>query len=432
MKKLNTIILILAYLNLNAQFKTKTVSVGLGWASNSINTAIFRKNSLYTFGNLQYISFYNQNGFVVIGKRKFNSKKWQLKTTTLKGNVADAHNSISIIVDGNGYLHIAWNHHNNKLHYCKSVTPGSLILTEEISMTGVNEASVSYPEFYKMPNGNLTFLYRNGASGKGNLVINIYDLKTKQWKQVQSNLIDGENTRNAYWQAFVDNLGTIHISWVWRETPDVASNHDMCYAKSTDGGFTWQKSTGEKYNLPMIAATAEYVCRIPQNSELINQTSMNAGNGGMPIIASYWRDKGDSIPQYHVIYFKNNIWQVQNLGFRKTAFSLSGVGTKRIPISRPQIITWSKNNKQMAALVFRDEERKSKVSIAYNSNIELNNWQITDATNESVGSWEPTYDTALWEKRQILNLFVQFTNQIDGEGKAHLKPQMVKVIKVKL
>jgi hypothetical protein len=63
-------------------------------------------------------------------------------------------------------------------------------------------------------------------------------------------------------------------TWVWRETWDVATNHDICYAKSVDGGKTWQKSGGEKYELPITAASAEYACRVPQKSELINQTSM--------------------------------------------------------------------------------------------------------------------------------------------------------------
>src|SRR5205085_3872173 len=107
------------------------------------------------------------------------------------------------------------------------------------TMTNSNEQSVSYPEFYRLPNGDLIFLYRDGGSGRGNLVINRYSVKEKKWQQVHSNLIDGEKQRNAYWQACVDSKGTIHLSWVWRESPDVATNHDMGYARSTDGGKSW-------------------------------------------------------------------------------------------------------------------------------------------------------------------------------------------------
>jgi hypothetical protein len=410
----------------------KIIAAGEGWAGNSINTVVFRRNSLCTYNDKQYISYYDNKGFVVLGKRKLNSDKWDLQTTIFKGNISDAHNTISIMADGDGFLHLAWDHHNNPLNYCKSILPGSLEMSEKISMTGKAEQHVTYPEFYKMPDGDLIFLYRDGQSGRGNLVINCYDIQTKQWKQLHSNLIDGENQRNAYWQACIDNKGTIHLSWVWRESPDVTSNHDMCYARSADGGLTWENSKGEKYQLPINSATAEYVCRIPQNSELINQTSIYANEDGIPFIASYWKDKGDPVPQYHILYRKNDQWQVQDLGFRKMAFSLNGVGTKRIPISRPQIISWKKNGNDAVALVFRDEELGNRVSVAINNNIQYNNWELTNLTTESVGSWEPTYDTELWKKKKQLNLFVQFTEQNDGEGKADIAPQQVKVMSVKI
>ena len=406
----------------------KMISVGEGWANNSINTVVFRKNSLCSFKNTQYISYYNKDGFVVLGKRKLYASKWELVTTKLKGNVADAHNSISILADGEGYLHVSWNHHGNKLHYCKSLAPGSLEMTSELPMTGSLEQQVSYPEFHSLPNGNILFLYRDGQSGQGNLVINRYNTKEKTWTQLHKNLIDGERKRNAYWQACVDKKGTVHLSWVWRESADVASNHDMCYARSMDGGLSWENSKVGKYQLPINAATAEYVCRIPQKSELINQTSMYANEDGSPLIASYWREGGDSIPQYHVICKLNDKWEVKNVGTRKTAFTLSGVGTKRIPVSRPQIISWKKSGREAVALIFRDEERGSKISVAANNNISGNNWKLIDLSTESVGSWEPTYDTELWKHKKRLNLFVQLSDQQDAEGKADIKPQPVKVL----
>jgi hypothetical protein len=408
--------------------KIKSVEVDSGWANNSINTAIFRKNSLVTFHNCQYISFYNKNGNVVLGKRRLDEDKWELKQTQFKGNVLDAHNVISIMVDGEGYLHMAWNHHNNALHYVKSKQGGSLEMGDEMSMTGNLENKVSYPEFYRMPNGNLIFFYRDGGSGNGGLVMNQYNCKNKKWKRLHSNLIDGEGMRNAYWQVYVDTKGTIHLSWVWRESADVASNHDLAYACSKDGGVTWQKSTGEKYQLPINDNNAEYAVRIPQRSELINQTSMFADAEGRPYIATYWRKAGSVVPQYHLVYKTNNGWRQELIDFRKTAFSLSGTGTKRIPVSRPQIIAWKAGKNLSAALIFRDEERGSKVSAALNKNIGNEKWIIVDLMQTSVGSWEPTYDTELWKGKNLLHLFVQLVEQVDGEGKAKIPAQMIKVL----
>ena len=410
---------------------TRLVQVDSGWAKNSINTVIFRKNSLITHKNTQYISFYDAAGFLVIGKRKSGEGNWELKKTNHKGNTADAHNTISMMTDGDGYLHISWDHHNNPLNYIKSTRAGALEFTEKLPMTGKSEKQLSYPEFYRMKNGNLLFFYRDGASGQGNLVMNQYDIQTRSWTQLHNNLIDGQRQRNAYWQACVDALGTIHLSWVWRESPDVASNHDLCYARSRDGGRSWERSNGAQYTLPINAATAEYALRIPQRSELINQTSMTADHTGRPFIATYWRDSGATVPQYQLVYHDGKSWQRQNLGFRKTAFSLSGAGTKRIPVSRPQIIAWKSGRKSAAAMIFRDEERDSRVSIAVSSDLDKGKWKVSDLTTKSVGSWEPTFDTGLWTNKKILSLFIQHVQQVDAEGKAVLPAQMIEVLECK-
>ncbi len=430
MKRSIALLFCFAMQHLFAQ-QVKLIPVTEGWAHNSVNTAIFRKNSLVTYKDTQFIAFYNEQSFVVLGKRKIGSSKWIIKQTQFKGNTSDAHNVISIMVDGKGFLHMAWDHHNNPLNYCKSLAPGSLEMTDKMPMTSLHEQKVSYPEFYKLANGNLLFFYRDGGSGNGNLVINQYNHLTNKWQQLQSNLIDGEGKRNAYWQAFVDVKGIIHISWVWRESPDVASNHDLCYARSADGGITWTTSTGKQYQLPITAATAETVCTIPQKSELINQTSMFADANGKPYIATYWRDSGDRIPQYHLVYKQGNDWKVQNLGFRKTAFSLSGAGSKRLPISRPQIIAWQNGKTTAAAILFRDEERGQKISAAVNYDLNQKNWKVVDLCNDENGTWEPTYDTELWKQKRILNLFVQRTEQVDGEGRSDTAPQMIRVLEWK-
>jgi hypothetical protein len=60
---------------------------------------------------------------------------------------------------------------------------------------------------------------------------------------------------------------------------------------------------------------------------------------------------------------------------------LSG-GTKKIPIARPQVVIAD----NMLVLIFRDEERGSKVSIAVCKNFPNDQWQITDVTDYSVAN----------------------------------------------
>jgi hypothetical protein len=405
----------------------RLVPFAKGWAKTQINTVIFRKNSLATHKNYQYAAYYDEASGVVLARRRLGSRKWEVGESGFSGHPADAHNSISIAVDGAGYLHMAWDNHNTPLKYSRSANPGSLEMKDPKPMIGDREDKATYPEFYNLPDGDLLFFYRDGASGNGNLVLNRYDVRSQKWTRVQDNLIDGQGNRNAYPQIAVDAKGTIHISWVWRETPNVATNHDLCYARSKDGGKTWTRSTGDKYQLPINAVTAEYIWYIQQGSELINQTSMTTDIYGNPYISTYWRPARTQVPQYQLVYFDGKTWKTSQISNRTTPFTLSGGGTKRIPVSRPQIVI----DKKTVFVIFRDAERGNKVSVAFTDDPAKSDWQVKDLTREDVGMWEPTLDRALWDRRKELHLFVQKVGQGDGEGLEHLAPQMISVLEWK-
>ena len=417
--------LIMAFFSatVNAQLKTNITDIGLGWSNNSVNTVIFRNSALTSFKGIQYTAYYNPEGKMVLAKRKLNAKKWDVLVTPYSGNVKDAHNDISIAIDIEGYLHVSWDHHDTRLRYARSKAPFSLELGEEQSMTGQDEAKVTYPEFHNLPDGKLLFCYRSGASGRGNMIMKSYHVKTQQWTSLQNNLIDGENQRSAYWQICVGKKG-IYISWVWRESWDVSTNHDICYAFSADGGKTWEKSTGEKYNLPITKATAEHAWDVPQNSSLINQTAMTVDDLGNPYITSYWNN--DGIPQYKVVYLLDGKWNLLNTNFHQKTFNLGGGGTKRIPISRPEILV----HKLMLYLLYRDEERDNKITLAY-TNLDKKQWELQDVSQFTVGQWEPNFDKELWKQKKELHIFSQNVSQADGEGLAKVAPQPVQVIALK-
>jgi len=411
-----------------ARAEVTIVPVAEGWAANSVNAVVFRRNSVVTHGEEQYVAFYDETEHVTLAKRKLNSHEWQIRRTPYQGNVRDAHNAISIMVDGGGYLHLAWDHHGSPLRYCRSVASGSLELTDPLPMTGLHEQQVTYPEFYLLPDGNLLFLYRDGESGSGNLVLNHYDAQTQTWTQRQHALLDGTGQRNAYWQMCVDLRGTLHLSWVWRETYDVATNHDLGYARSRDGGVTWERSDGQPYALPITAEAAEYACRIPQGSELINSTSIAADARGRPFIATYWRPAGTTVPQYHLVYHDGAQWHTLQASQRTSPFTLSGGGTKRIPISRPQLAIKEADGVTTVYLVFRDVERGSRVSVAICDDVLKNNWRRVDLTPESVDMWEPSYDTQLWARKRRLHLFLQKVAQGDAEQTVDVAPTMVSIL----
>lgn len=409
-------------------FRSNLVPVSPGWSRTMVNAAIFRSNSIVSYQEFQVVAFYDSAANVVLAKRNIKSSTWEVMRTPYTGNALDAHNVINIMIDGDGFIHMAWDHHNNTLNYCKGIEPLSLKMGPKESMLKLQEEKVSYSEFYRLPSGDLLFVYRDGSSGNGNMVMNRYDHKTKHWERVQDNLISGESQRSAYWQIHVSENGAIHVSWVWREHYHVETNHDMCYAVSHDEGRTWTTSEGRLYNLPITLETAEYAARIPQNRDLINQTSITADDQGHPFIATYFQAASDRCPQYYIIHNQNGEWRTSRVTSRTSDFDLGGAGTRSIPVSRPKLLYYKDPAGGNLLMIYRDEEHLDRVCLAHTSLRDLN-WKTVELTSFSVDRWEPSFDTELW-KRKKLHIYVQKVGQESGEKPVALPPQMVSVLEV--
>lgn len=417
-------LLIVIFLCSCSGIKIRTSEVGPGWAKNSINTVIFRQSAITSDQQYQFTAYYDNDSNLVLARREIGSSKWKIQKTQYQGNTKDAHNAISIALDGDGFLHVSWDHHDSNLKYAVSKQPLSLKLGEMQSMTGKQESKVSYPQFYNFSDGDLLFMYRSGQSGKGSLVLNHFNNETRKWKQIQNNLIDGEGERNAYWQASVDKKNRIHLSWTWRETWDVSTNHDIAYAVSSDKGKTWKKSSGETYTLPINQSSAEIAWEIPQKQNLINQTSMTVNDKGLPFISSYW-EEGDQT-QFQIVYFQDGKWKKEITDFRNSTFDLGGGGTKSIPISRPEILVTG----GIIYLVYRDAERNNRISLAYKKYGMATHWKVKDLTSYSVGQWEPNYDRRVFKSNKELHLFVQNVKQEDAEGLSDTEPTMIKIVEL--
>ena len=328
-----------------------------------------------------------------------------------------------IMTDGAGYLHACVAIHNGELFYYRNDRPGSLSLTRRHVIGSTHgsaahlENRVTYPEFYRLPSGDLLLVYRNGSSGNGDMVLNRYNTSTHTWTRVHDRLVFGNNEQSPYWQMYLDAKGTLHLSWVFRYTGDAATNHDMYYAYSTDEGVTWKmKSTGAAYMMPITPSNAEIVWNIPQNFNLINTTSMTADQEGNPYIATYY---GSPQVNYKVIFHDGTCWQERQVSDKKTTFTLGGSGTLMIPIARPRLVAQydERTGKTKAYYIFRDAERGSKVSMYSTDDISSNKaWKVRDLTDFSVYAWEPSHDTELWKNKGKLHIYVQYADLISGRG----------------
>lgn len=394
----------------------RLVPIAPGYAATPVNAVIFRHNAVTTHGSVQFTAFYDRDAHVVLAMRRLGESGWTIHRTQLTGNPADAHNAIVLAADASGILHIMWNHHVSKLNYVQTTKPGSLELTGRLKTDGNLETAVTYPEFYNHPDGTLLLLYRVGAAGNGDIVLKSFSPKTRAWTTVQASLIAGQGRASAYTEFCIDSAGTLHLAWTWRRTADVETNHDICYARSPDHGVTWTDSNNRPMGIPITAENTEPALRIPEGSDLINQTSITADSHGNPYIATYFRPAGRDAVQLMLLHHDGRAWTTHQITNRRLPLTLAGRGTLPIPLSRPLILLDSRRTPPRTLVIFRDAERSDRITLATCADLDRNHWSFTDLTDDAYSAWEPTCDLVLWSRDHALHLFVQQTNQPDGDA----------------
>jgi hypothetical protein len=77
-----------------------------------------------------------------------------------------------------------------------------------------------------------------------------------------------------------------------------------------------------------------------------------------------------------------------------------------------------------AYLLFRDDGRGNKVSVAICDDWGKGQRRLEDLTTSSAGQWEPTSDAVLWRQQKLVHMFVQRAEQRDGEGVFNVPPEM--------
>jgi hypothetical protein len=185
----------------------------------------------------------------------------------------DSHNALSVAIDREGQIHVIGNLHNDPLLYFRSEAPGDIRGMTRISalVDAKLERQMTYPVFLRAADGRLVFKYRDGGSGDGNEIYNVYDEQTQRWSALMARpLVDGEGKRNAYFAGPVRGPdGRFHLAWVWRETPDAETTHDLSYAVSEDL-VSWTRSDGTSLDLPIRLQDAEIVDPVPAGGGIIN------------------------------------------------------------------------------------------------------------------------------------------------------------------
>lgn len=261
----------------NSETIVQTIKIDSVWAGHPVGFC------LLTHGDRQYIAYYNANRNMVVGQRNLSDQEFQLHimpatsrethggTTTVLG--WDSHNSVTLGIDKEGYIHLSGNMHVHPITYFRSTQPNDIsTLEQEMKMVGTEEDRCTYPKFMNDRNGELIFHYRDGSSGSGNEIYNIFNTETKTWSRLlDAPLTDGQGLMNAYQsQPTLMKDDWYHVYWVWRDTPDCETNHDLSYMKSPDLK-NWFNAFGDPVDLPAtIENKSLIVDPVPPGGGIIN------------------------------------------------------------------------------------------------------------------------------------------------------------------
>jgi len=242
-----------------------TIQGAFGWCINGLS---FQQEAVVSHAGCQYVGYYDAARRVCLARRKLPDGVWEiLRFADYDFRSDDAHNTISVgVCPANGTIHLAFDHHCHPLHYRVSrrgAASDPQTTKWEASLFGPVTSElepkkplrqVTYPRFWRTPDGGLQFCYRVGGSGNGDRMLADYCPKSEAWqktRQIDSREGDFADSFNAspsrcsYPNGYTyDSAGRLHVTWVWRERTQGA-NHDLMYAYSDDRGFTWRNNAGQ-------------------------------------------------------------------------------------------------------------------------------------------------------------------------------------------
>jgi len=282
---------------------------------------------LLTHEGQQYAAYYNREHRMIVAHRKLGDRQWHKQELPSKIGW-DSHNYVTMAVDKQGHLHLSGNMHCVPLIYFRTSRPGDVATFERLPMTGQEEKRCTYPRFLNDADGNLLFTYRSGGSGNGRRFYNGYDLKTKTWSRfLDTPLFEGDGKRNAYPHGPTQGPdGLFHVVWVWRDTPDCATNHHLSYARSRDMK-QWETAGGDPVTLPLtLEQTALCVDPVPSGGGIINGCERLAFDARQRPVISYHKSDENDHMQIYVTRFQQGRWQSRRLTDWKKAVPFSGGG----------------------------------------------------------------------------------------------------------
>lgn len=303
---------------------------------------IFHTPVAYYKGNIYIITMEPSDGpgnginlKTVVRKGTFNGTTFVWTSKLIEPRtINDAwHTAGSIVVDRNGYIHIAYNHHNMPWQYARSTNPEDIssfdFLGEAVSDYDIQQVryenltdfnyigegaipgtQITYPAFFTDRNGDIYVTYRFALRPKASFTVRQfsaglakYNATTRQWTALGASIAVSEADADirtpgtvrqgtaiasemGWWamdlRLTFDENNVMHMAWVWADYTAPTQTPRHAYAYSPDGVHFF-KSNGVEVTLPFTRANCDL---IEPDYEYSFTPYINLKNGltGAPVI----------------------------------------------------------------------------------------------------------------------------------------------------
>jgi hypothetical protein len=302
----------------------ETIDVAPVWAGHPVAFA------LLTHAPQQFVAFYDANRRMTVASRPLDSQRWTFQV--LPSTVGwDSHNASEMAIDDDGQLHVTGNMHAVPLVYFRTTRAGDVTSLERVAHMvgdGALERRVTYPRFLRGPANELIFTYRDGFSGSGNQIFNVYNGPARQWRRLLDQpLTDGQGKMNAYPVGPTRGPdGFFHLVWVWRDTPDCRTNHTLSYARSRDLR-SWETSGGKPLVLPITIETGEVIDDVPIDGGMLNGNTMIGFDSQKRITVSYHKFDRAGNTQLYNARLEDGRWRIYQTSDWEYRWAFAGNGT---------------------------------------------------------------------------------------------------------
>lgn len=248
--------------------------------------------------------------------------------TVIPKHLEDTHNGIQVGVDKDGFIHVFGDMHHSPLHgkrprdrehldevwqYWVSEKPEDISSFKFVGNTpqAPPGTRITYVHFAKDNHGELYIAYRNGIIGKGYVhgvmagTVARYDTKRKRWNalggtspfEIPATVWTAQGIRKGVtgYQSYkiamrFDRRNHLHLVWTnfGENSPRVGASgaEYLLYAKSNNGGKSWQHADGRRIRkLPITHETADVVIHAKEGeSRLASIARLTFDQDGRPLV----------------------------------------------------------------------------------------------------------------------------------------------------